>query len=78
MKIEFDFSDDYITKCLPSIQDVHNDKFDILANKNSKFLFYHFNLQLHSENKTGQLIRHMWRIIWQYICLGHFTKQELA
>ena len=58
LKIEFDFSDDYITKYFPSIRDVNDAKFDIMTNKNSKFLFYQFNSQLHSENKPGQFIGH--------------------
>ena len=61
LKIEFDFSgdfDDYITKYLSSIQDVNDDKYCVLTNKNSNILYYHFNSYLHSENMSGQLIRH--------------------
>ena len=61
LKIEFDFSgdfDDYITKYLSSIQDVNDDKYGVLTNKNSNILYYHFNSYLHSENTSGQLIRH--------------------
>ena len=58
LKIEFDFSDDYddyITNILPSIKD---NKFDILTNKNSKFLFYNFHSYLNLQNEPKELIRH--------------------
>ena len=61
LKIEFDFSDDYddfITNILPSIKDLNDNKFDILTNKNSKFLFYNFHSYLNLQNETRQLIRH--------------------
>ena len=57
-KIEFDFSSDYILKFLPLIEDVDDDKSDVLNNKNSKFLFYNFNSYLNSIGEDSHLARH--------------------
>ena len=46
LPIDFSYDDDYtdyITKYLPSIRDVDDDKFDVLTNKNAKYLFHLFN-----------------------------------
>ena len=49
---------DYITKYLLSINKVDDDKFDVLTNKNSKYLFHLFNKYLEDKNKPKQFIRH--------------------
>ena len=79
LKIEFDFSgnyDDYITKYLPTTQNANDDKFDVLTNKNSTSLFYHFNSYLHSENRQVSLSNIAW--YQMYICIEYITKQKLA
>ena len=43
----------------PLIQDGNDDRFDILTNKNSKFIFHNFDSHLNSENKPGQPVRNM-------------------
>ena len=61
LPIDFFYDDDYtdyITKYLPSINEVDDDKFDVLTNKNSKYLFHLFNKYLEDRNKTKQFIRH--------------------
>ena len=62
-KLPIDFSyngdyTDYITKYLPSIKEVDDDKFDVITNKNSKYLFHLFNKYLESRNKPKKFIRH--------------------
>ena len=61
LPIDFSYDDDYtdyITKYLPSINEVDDDKFDVLTNKNSKYLFHLFNKYLEDENKPKQFIGH--------------------
>ena len=61
--IDFDFilSDDYndyFMKYLVNIKDGEDEKYDMLTNKNSKFLFYHFNGYLRQINEPTKPIRH--------------------
>ena len=61
LPIDFSYDDDYtdyITKYLPGINEVDYDKFDVLTNKNSKYLFHLFNKYQESRNKPKQYIRH--------------------
>ena len=61
LPIDFSYDDDYtdyITNYLPSINEVDDDKFDVLANKNSKYLFHRFNKYLEDKNKPKQFIKH--------------------
>ena len=61
LPIDFSYGDDYtdyIRKYLPSINEVDDDKFDVLTNKNSKYLFHLFNKYLEDKNKPKQFIRH--------------------
>ena len=61
LPIDFPYDDDYtdyITKYLPSINEVDDDKFDVLTNKNSKYLFHLFNKYQESRNKPKQYIRY--------------------
>ena len=54
LPIDFSYDDDYtdyVTNCLPSINEVDDDKFDVLTNKNSKYLFHLFNKYQESRNK---------------------------
>ena len=51
-----DSYDDYFIKYLITAKDENDDKFDMLANKNSKFSFCHFNNYLRQINV--KLIRH--------------------
>ena len=51
---EFILSDDYkdcFMKYLVNIKDGEDEKYDMLTNKNSKFLFYHFNDYLKQINE---------------------------
>ena len=57
LPVDFPYDDDYtdyITKYLPSINEADNDKFDVLSNKNSKYLFHLFNKYQESRNKPKQ------------------------
>ena len=59
--IDFSYDDDYtdyITKYLPSINEVDNDKFDALTNINRKYLFHLFNKYLEDRQFIKQFIRH--------------------
>ena len=59
--IDFSYDDDYtnyITKYLPGINKIDDGKFDVLTNKNSKYLFYLFNSYRESLNKPKQFVRH--------------------
>ena len=61
LPIDFSYDDDYtdyITKYLPSINEIDDDKFDVLTNKNSKYLFHLFNNYLEDRNRPKQFIRH--------------------
>ena len=61
LPIDFSYDDnytDYIIKYLPSINEVDDDKFDVLTNKNSKYLFHLFNKYQESRNRPKQFIRH--------------------
>ena len=61
LPIDFSYGDDYtdyIRKYLPRINEVDDDKFDVLTNKNSKYLFHLFNKYLEDKNKPRQFIRH--------------------
>ena len=61
LPIDFSYDDDYtdyITKYLPSINEVDDDKFDVLTNKNPKYLFHLFSKYLEDKNKPKQFIRH--------------------
>ena len=62
-RIDFDFvlSDDhgdYFMKYLVNIKDGNDEKYDILTNRNSKFLFYHFNDYLRQINEPTKPVRH--------------------
>ena len=62
-KLPIDFSYDdvytnYITKYLSGINEIDDGKFDVLKNKNSKYLFHLFNNYRESLNKPKQFIRH--------------------
>ena len=50
--------DDCFMKYLVSIKDDEDEKYDMLTNKNSKFLFYHFNDYLRQINKPTKPVRH--------------------
>ena len=59
--IEFILSDDYndyFMKYFVNIKNGEDEKYDILTNKNSKFLFYHFNDYLRQINKPTKPICH--------------------
>ena len=61
LPIDFSYDDDYtdyITKYLPSINEYDDDKFDVLTNKNSKYLFHLFNKRQEDRNRRKQFIRH--------------------
>ena len=61
LPIDFSYDDnytDYIIKYLPGINEVDDDKFDVLTNKNSKYLFHLFNKYQESRNRPKQFIRH--------------------
>ena len=52
--IHFSYDDnytDYITKYLPSINEIDDDKFDVLTNINRKYLFHLFNKYLEDINR---------------------------
>ena len=58
---EFILSDDYndnFMKYLVNIKDGEDEKYDMLTNKNSKFLFYHFNDYLRQINESTKPVRH--------------------
>ena len=58
---EFVLSDnyeDYFMKYLANIKDGNDEKYDMLTNRNSKFLFYHFNDFLRQINEPTKLVRH--------------------
>ena len=58
---EFILSDnysDYFVKYLINIKDGKDEKYDMLGNKNSKFLFYHFNDYLKQINESTKPVRH--------------------
>ena len=48
----------YINKYLPSFSIDDDEKFDLFANKNSKYLFYKFNDQIEALGGEKQTIRH--------------------
>ena len=48
----------YINKYLPSFSIDDDEKFDLFANKNSKYLFYKFNDQIEALGGEKQIIRH--------------------
>ena len=61
--IDFDFIlsddyDDYFMKYLINIKDGKDEKNDMLANKNSKFLFYNFNDYFKQINQPTKPVRH--------------------
>ena len=61
MNIEFETSDnydEYITGYFAPIKNINDNKYDMLINKNSKFLFYNFNDYLGTINKPLQFLRH--------------------
>ena len=61
MDFEFILSDDYndyFMTYLVNIKDGEDDKYDMLTNKNSKFLFYHFNYYLREINEPTKAVRH--------------------
>ena len=45
-------------KYLVNIEDGEDEKYDMLTNKNSKFLFYHFNDCLRQINEPTKTVRH--------------------
>ena len=58
---EFILSDDYkdyFMKYLVNIKDGEDEKYDMLTNKNSKFLFYHFSDYLKQINEPTKPVRH--------------------
>ena len=62
--IDFDFIlsddyDDYFMKYLINIKDGEDEKNDMLANKNSKFLFYNFNDYFKQINQPTKPVRHV-------------------
>ena len=50
--------DDYFMKHLINIKDGNDEKYDMLTNKNSKVLFYHFNNYLRQISEPTKLVRH--------------------
>ena len=48
----------YINKYLPSFSIDDDEKFDLFANKNSKYLFYKLNDQIEALGGEKQIIRH--------------------
>ena len=50
--------EDYFMKYLVNINQNEDQKYDILTNKNSKFLFYHFNDYLAHINEPTKPVRH--------------------
>ena len=61
LQIEFNYSvdyDNYVFKYLMAIKSENDDKYDILTNKNSKFLFYNFNVYLYRRGLPVQYLRH--------------------
>ena len=48
----------YINKYLPSFSVDDTEKFDLFANKNSKYLFYRFNDQIEALGGEKQIIQH--------------------
>ena len=48
----------YINKYLPSFSIDDDEKFDLFANKNSKYLFYKFNDQIEALGGEKRIIRH--------------------
>ena len=57
-KLLIDYYTNYITKYLPRINEINDDIFDVLTNKNSKYLFHLFNSYRDSLNKPKQFVRH--------------------
>ena len=58
---EFALADDYenyFIKYLVNIKDGNDEKYDMLINKNSKFLFYHFNDYLRQVNELTKPVCH--------------------
>ena len=56
--ILFNGYEDYFMKYLVNIKDGEDEKYDMLTNKNSKFLFYHFNDCLKQINELTKPVRH--------------------
>ena len=50
--------DDYIMKYLVNIKDRNDEKYDMFTNRNSKFLFYHFNDYLRQISEPTKPIHH--------------------
>ena len=50
--------EDYFMKYLANIKDGNDEKYDMLTNRNSKFLFYHFNDFLRQINEPTKPVRH--------------------
>ena len=48
----------YISDYLAAIKNVGENKYDMLSNKNFKFLFYNFNNYLIQVGKRAELVRH--------------------
>ena len=62
--IDFEFVlpddyEDYFMKYLVNIKDGEDEKYDMLTNKNSKFLFYHFNDYLRQINEPTKPVLHI-------------------
>ena len=58
---EFVLSDDYkdyFMKYLVNIDNGNDEKYDMIINRNSKFLFYHFNDYLRQMNEPTKPVRH--------------------
>ena len=61
LKIKFKFSVDYetyVSECLMAIKSITYNKYDMLTNKNSKFLFHHFNGYLDRQLRPTERVRH--------------------
>ena len=56
--ILFNGYEDYFMKYLVNIKDGEDEKYDMLTNKNSKFLFYHFNDCLKQINELTKPVHH--------------------
>ena len=50
--------EDYFMKYLANIKDGNDEKYDMLTNRNPKFLFYHFNDFLRQINEPTKPVRH--------------------
>ena len=62
-RVSYHYSfDKYINKYLPSFSIDDAEKFDLFANKNSKYLFYKFNDQIEALGGEKRIIRHTAKI----------------